>query len=82
MNPYDNNPFATDNFEIHSERDANLAMAKEAFNNRFEKVVDNFERYTPAFANGMACGIIDCALDHGCHINNDLINEWTGKRDS
>jgi hypothetical protein len=82
MNPYNNNPFETDNSprELHSERDANLAMAKEKFNNRFDNVVDNYDRYTKQFANGMCCAIIDCALDHGTYIDTPNFRKWANRK--
>lgn len=82
MDPYNTLDAMTDNGprELHSERDANLAMAKEKFNKRFDYAVDNYDCWTKQFADGMCCGIIDCALDHGTYIDTPSFTEWTNKR--
>ena len=48
MNPYNHNPFKTDDNEISNERDANRALAETAKKDQFTKpTVEDWELFDP-----------------------------------
>ena len=76
MDPYNSNPFRSDDSrESRSEYAANRALA-DTVRDRFEKELDNADRYTDNFARGILCGIADIASDLGVTLGNRNLERW------
>lgn len=78
MDPYNNNPFTTDNKrDTRSESDANRELAA-TVQNRFEKALDDFDVYkTEGFGVGYASGVLDVATDLGVVVTRGSLNRFS-----
>lgn len=77
MNPYDNNPFATDSNEIKNEHDANRALVatvRKAFHDELQ--ICNKDVYGRDYAKGKLCGIAQVSIALGLTLDHDDVQDW------